>query len=205
MVVPRLVVMARRTMAMRGGRELMLHESAASAMPHDLAVGHAMTGPDRPAREMGRRAGPVGRPIASVGAVVRARGVMSRRVAMYPPRVPVAHINPAVARTRTGHGRKRRRCRRLGLGRGYGLSDLRHRLPGRGRLLLRAERRSEHPERDDCAGKDDDTLHDALPTSPANASGEPRSRIDGRFRPGSPCRREFDRTDARIGANARRR
>ena len=163
MMVPRPVVMARRMMAMRGGREFMLHESAASAMPHDLAVGHAMTGPDRPAREMGRRAGPVGRQIASVGALVRAHGVMSRRVAVHAPRVPVAHNNPAVARTRTGHGRKRRRCRRLGLRRGCGLSGFRHRLPGRGRLLLRAERRSEHPERDDCAGKDDDTLHDGSP------------------------------------------
>lgn len=155
------LVMMRRVMT-GSRRELLLHQQPAAAVPHDLPVGHPVARADCPVRKM-HEASLVGRPMVRMRApVLRPRGAMMRRrsVMAYAPRVTVAHVDPAVARTCTGHGRERRRWRqRLGFGRG--LRRFWHRLLGR--RLLRAERRCEHPEREGCAGKDDDTLHDTFP------------------------------------------
>jgi len=154
--------------------ELLPHQLPAAAMPHDLPEVHGVARADRPARKM-RQASLVGGPMMRMRApVVRPRAAMTRPGMLYAPCVTLAHVDPAVARTGTGHRREgRRRRQRLGFGHGRGLRGLRHRLLGW--RLLRAERRSEHPESEGCAGKGHDTLHDIFPFRPSECLRRPRS------------------------------
>lgn len=184
-----------RAMPMRARRELVLHQQPAAAVPHDLAVGHAVAGADRLAREVHRCASLVGRAMVRARSpVMRPRSVMPRRprVTVRAPCATIANVHPAVARPRAGHGRERRRWRQLlGFGRRRRRDRFGHGLRGRlGGRRLRAKRRCEHPERERCAGNDDDTLHDALPPFACpDATRELRSRIDRATRRSSRCER----------------
>ncbi len=166
----------RRRLVMRcampvGGRgELLLDQRPATGVPHDLAVAHAVAGADGLPREM-HRPGLVGRPMTGVRPPMLARrrvGVGLARVVACAAGVMAADVDPAMARPRAGHRRERRRRRQLlGLrlrnGRrqvGRRLRGLRHRSA---RHVLRADWSCGHPERQGCAGKDDDSLHDHFP------------------------------------------
>jgi hypothetical protein len=170
-------VLMRRVMMPMGCRccELLPHQLPAVAVPHDLPVVHRVARADRPARKMRCQDRLAGRPVTRMGApVLRPGGVMMRpgSVMLYAPRVTAAHVDPAVARTCAGHRREGRR-QRLGFGNGR-RRRLRHRLLGW--RLLRPERRSERPEREGCAGKGHDTLHDIFPFPPERMPQAPQVR-----------------------------
>jgi hypothetical protein len=186
-MVPRSLVMRARLVtdrAMPVGRrgELLLDQRSAAIVPHDLPIGHAMARTDRLFGKMhcGRRL--LRRPPARMrSSVMRASGgSVSRTGTMVGATgVVVASVDPAVTRTRARHWREGRRWRQLlRLGR----RSWRHRVgcrllgwgPGPARRLLRSEWRCQHPKRQRCAGKDDDSLHVTLPQSAgADACGEP--------------------------------
>jgi hypothetical protein len=205
------MMMPRAMVPMRGRCELLFHQQPTAGMPHDLPVIHAVARADRPVRKM-RRASLVRRPVMRMRApVLRPGGVMMPwpSVTACAARVMAADVDPAVAWTCAGHGRERRRWRqrRLGFGRRR-LRRLGRRLLGLGyglvgADLLRTERRSEDPERECCAGKDD-TLHGCSPPPVClrGSAGRTGPRIDSACLLSSLREREFNRGDARTAANA---
>jgi hypothetical protein len=185
-MVPRnFVIRARlvmdRAMPVGGRGELLLHQRSAAAVPHDLPIAHAVARADRLLGKM--HCGPrlMRRPPARMRpSVMRASGgSMSLTGLMVGATgVVAANVDPAVTRTRTRHRRERRRWRQL---LGFRRRSRRDRCGCRlgwghrpSRRLLRSEWRCQHPKRQRCAGKDDDSLHVTLPQSAgADACGEP--------------------------------
>src|SRR4051812_6408170 len=76
----RFVTMLGAMMAVRGRGEILLHQRAAAAVPHDLLVGHAVAGADRFARKVHRTMSLVSRAAMRVGAPMMSRrpGMMTR-------------------------------------------------------------------------------------------------------------------------------
>lgn len=160
-------------MPMLGSLELSSHEHPAAAGPHDLPVGHAMASAHHAPGDVHGLVVLMGSAVVlAAGAVVRAGRMVTRGMMVRAARVMVAHVDPAVTRSRSRHRREWRQRWRLRLRPRARLRCFRHRLLGRrgrlvragllrerrlllGRDLLRCDGRSEDRQREHRAAEGD--------------------------------------------------